>query len=63
MTIPCIVDELDDDGRAIARSKADAPDIDGLVFVEAGHGFAVGDFAEVEITASDEHDLYGRVVA
>jgi len=57
-----LVDELDDDGRAIARSKADAPDIDGLVLVEPGHGFAVGTFAEVEITGSDEHDLFGRAV-
>ncbi len=54
-----IVDGVDENGRAVARSKADAPDIDGLVFVEPGHGLAVGDSAEVEITASDEHDLYG----
>jgi ribosomal protein S12 methylthiotransferase len=56
-----IVDGIDEEGRAIARSKADAPEIDGLVFVEPGHRLNVGDLSEVEITASDEHDLYGRI--
>ncbi|MEJ2105912.1 MAG: 30S ribosomal protein S12 methylthiotransferase RimO [Acidiferrobacteraceae bacterium] len=56
-----IVDGIDEQGRAVARSRADAPEIDGLVFVESGHTLEVGDLAEVEITASDEHDLYGRI--
>jgi ribosomal protein S12 methylthiotransferase len=55
-----IVDEVNEDGSAVARTQADAPEIDGVVFVEPGHGFEVGEIAEVEISASDEHDLYGR---
>jgi len=56
-----LVDEVDEQG-ALARSAADAPEIDGLVFVDPHPSLAVGEFAEVEITHSSEHDLWGRVV-
>ena len=52
-----IVDEIDEEG-IIARSTADAPGIDGMVFIEPVEGVAVGDFMDVEITAADEHDLW-----
>lgn len=55
-----LVDEIDDDG-AIARSKADAPDIDGLVYITDGHALEVGDFAEVSIVDCDVHDLYATL--
>ena len=57
-----IVDAIDGE-LAIARSKADAPEIDGLVQVQDGReaGLAPGDFAFVRIMGSDEHDLYGEV--
>ncbi|HFD32643.1 MAG TPA: 30S ribosomal protein S12 methylthiotransferase RimO [Gammaproteobacteria bacterium] len=42
----------------IARSYADAPEIDGVVFIE-GERLESGQFAEVEITHSSEHDLWG----
>ena len=42
----------------LARSYADAPEIDGLVHVETGASLAVGEFCRVEITAADEYDLY-----
>ena len=44
-------------GEAVARSTADAPEIDGVVHV-AGGGLEPGDFADVTITASDAHDLW-----
>lgn len=58
----CIVDEIDGE-LAIARSKADAPEIDGLVQIQNGFeaGLKPGDFVDVEIMGSDEHDLYGEV--
>jgi len=56
-----LVDEVDEQG-ALARSAADAPEIDGLVFVDPHPSLAVEEFAEVEITHSSEHDLWGRVV-
>ncbi len=52
-----LVDEVDGD-RAIARSAADAPEIDGLVHVAKARGLAVGDFARVRVLQSDSHDLW-----
>jgi ribosomal protein S12 methylthiotransferase len=57
-----LVDDIDEDG-AIARSKGDAPEIDGLVYVTDGFDLAIGDFAEVEITDCDVHDLYAKLSA
>ena len=42
---------------ALARSRGDAPEIDGLVRVKRGGKLAVGEFARVKITGSDEYDL------
>jgi ribosomal protein S12 methylthiotransferase len=61
-TITVLVDEVDDDG-AIARSSADAPEIDGLVYIENGQQLSVGDFVEVKITDSDAHDLWAETVS
>ncbi len=52
-----LIEEAGADG-AIARSYADAPEIDGVVHIADGAGLAVGEFCEVEITAADEYDLY-----
>ncbi|HZV37861.1 MAG TPA: 30S ribosomal protein S12 methylthiotransferase RimO [Pseudoxanthomonas sp.] len=56
----CLVDLLED-GIAVARSKADAPEIDGLVHIQNGGelGLKPGDFVDVQIDDSDEHDLFG----
>ncbi len=56
-----LVDEIDDQG-AIARSPADAPEIDGLVFIEDGFHLQPGQFVTVEIVAADEYDLWARPV-
>ena len=59
-TLTVLVDEVDEEG-AIARSSADAPEIDGLVYIENGQQLNVGDFVEVKITDSDEHDLWAEI--
>ena len=56
-TLTVLVDEITEDGVALARSAADAPEIDGLVIVEDGADLTVGNFAEVQIIESTEHDL------
>lgn len=58
-----LVDELaeDEEGNAVAigRTKADAPEIDGVVYLEDAEGLNPGDFVEVEIYEADGHDLWG----
>ncbi len=60
----CLVDVVDGD-LAIARTRADAPEIDGVVQIQNGleAGLQPGDFVDVEILGSDEHDLYGEAIA
>ena len=58
-----LVDELveAEDGsiQAIARTKADAPEIDGVVYLDDAEGLTPGDFVDVQITDADGHDLWG----
>ena len=57
-----LIDEVDEDG-AIARSMADAPDIDGLVYIDyTEQPLQVGQFVDVKIHSSDEYDLWGSIV-
>ena len=56
-TMTVLVDEINDDG-ALARSYADAPEIDGVVIIEESAGLEVGEFATVRITGAGEHDLW-----
>lgn len=60
-TMRVLVDEVDGES-AIARSSADAPEIDGLVYVNSGQSLQVGDFADVRIADSDAHDLWAEPV-
>jgi ribosomal protein S12 methylthiotransferase len=60
-TMKVLIDEVDEEG-AIARSSADAPDIDGVVYINDGQDLEVGQFVNVLITDSDEHDLWGDIV-
>ena len=58
-TIDVLVDDVQpENDRAIARSKGDAPDIDGQVIVEGAAGISPGDIVSVVVTASDEYDLF-----
>ncbi|MEF8738204.1 MAG: 30S ribosomal protein S12 methylthiotransferase RimO [Candidatus Accumulibacter necessarius] len=58
--IEVLVDEVDEEGT-IARSSADAPEIDGLVFVNGHFDAEPGDFLRVRVVDADEHDLYAEV--
>lgn len=55
-----LVDQLDEQG-AIGRSKADAPEIDGIVQVRDVQGVAPGERISVHIESADDYDLFGRV--
>ena len=59
-TLTVLVDAIDDEGVAIARSSADAPEIDGIVYIEDGADLPIGEFASVQILESDQYDLYGE---
>ncbi len=54
-----IIDEVDEDGGATGRSQADAPEIDGHVFLRDSGGMEPGDIISVHIEDADDHDLYG----
>ena len=60
--IEVLVEEADEEG-AVARSQADAPEIDGLVHIPNGEHLEVGEFARVLVTDCDVHDLYAEAVA
>ncbi|MBI3773961.1 MAG: ribosomal protein S12 methylthiotransferase [Gammaproteobacteria bacterium] len=57
-----VVDALGADGQAIARSKGQAPEIDGVVYIEAATSARVGEHMIVEIVHTDEHDLIARPI-
>ena len=59
--IEVIVDEIDEEG-AICRTKADAPEIDGNLFIEDNfENIHVGDIVKVNVTASGDYDLWGTI--
>jgi ribosomal protein S12 methylthiotransferase len=60
-TVTVLVDEVSDTGT-LARSAADAPEIDGVVHVGRSSKLKTGDFAQVRVTRSDNHDLYAKAV-
>ncbi|MCD1125807.1 30S ribosomal protein S12 methylthiotransferase RimO [Jinshanibacter sp. LJY008] len=60
LTIPVIIDEIDEEG-AIGRSMADAPEIDGVVYLNEERQVKVGDIVQVTIENADEYDLWGSV--
>jgi ribosomal protein S12 methylthiotransferase len=59
-TLTVLVDGIDPQGVAVARSAADAPEIDGLVYVAKARKLQAGEFAQVRITRADTHDLHGE---
>ena len=62
-TTQVIVDEVDGDG-ATCRTMADAPEIDGNLFIDEGfEGLAPGDIAQVTVDEAGDYDLWGRPVA
>src|SRR5262249_15873510 len=61
-TLTVLVDSTEG-SRAIARTAADPPEIDGVVRIDNGGGLTPGTFARVLVTASHEHDLVGKLAA
>ena len=59
--LEAIIDEKNEEGY-LARSSADAPEIDGVVYVETDQVLRAGDRVAVEITDSDAYDLHGRTL-
>ena len=59
-TLAVIIDEVDEEG-AIGRSMADAPEIDGVVYLNEEKDVNVGDIVQVIIEHSDEYDLWGTI--
>jgi len=60
-SLTVLVDEVLED-QVIARSHADAPEIDGTVIIDGPWDLAPGDFIEVKVTGSAQHDLYAEPV-
>jgi ribosomal protein S12 methylthiotransferase len=62
-TLEVIIDTIEDDG-VVGRSQADAPEIDGNVYLDLddAEGLSPGDIVQVEIDEADEYDLWGSVV-
>ena len=58
-TLDVIIDAVDEEGGATGRSYADAPEIDGEVFLRDAASVRLGDIVPVIIEDADEHDLYG----
>lgn len=59
--LKCIIDRKEGEFY-IGRTEFDSPEVDGEVLITAENELAPGDFIDVEITAAEEFDLYGRVV-
>mgnify|MGYP003111814773 FL=1 len=60
-TIDVLIDEVDEEG-AIGRSKADAPEIDGMVYLNDETDLVPGQIVQAAVEHADEHDLWGRLV-
>jgi ribosomal protein S12 methylthiotransferase len=56
-----LIDEVVEEG-AVGRTYSDAPEIDGLVFIDGATHLSVGEFVEVQIEEADEHDLWAHLV-
>lgn len=58
-----LIDEFDaEEGVAIGRTMADAPEIDGLVYIDDADHSVVGQIVKVQIEEADVYDLYGRLI-
>ena len=61
-TMTVLVDSYSEEGLTLARSKADAPEIDGEVILDGFENVDIGDFVDVEIVAATEHDLIAKPI-
>lgn len=62
-TLNVIVDNIDEDGVAICRTKADAPEIDGNLFIDENTDkVKIGDIIAVKVDEASEYDLWGQII-
>lgn len=59
--LPCIVESLDPDGRITGRTYRDAPEIDGLIYIDTEKVLYPGDIELVKVTNADAYDLFGTI--
>jgi len=59
--IPCIVEQILEDGTAVLRSYRDAPDVDGLVYAKTSEILVPGDIWDVKVTGFSDYDLFGEI--
>lgn len=59
--LPCIIEAITTEGQVVARSYADAPEVDGVVYIQTDKILVPGDIEQVKITGCDEYDLYGEL--
>ena len=55
-----LVDDIRNDGTAIARTRGDAPEIDGHIFLKGFTGLKAGDRVKAKVTRADAYDLWGE---
>jgi len=60
-TLPVLIDEVDEEG-AIGRTQGDAPEIDGMVYLNEEYGVSPGEIVDVKIENADEYDLWGETM-
>ena len=59
--LPCIIEEIHQNGKIIARSYKDAPEVDGLVYIESSEYLTPGEIVNVKIINSTCYDLIGVI--
>jgi len=59
--IPVLIESIISNGQIIARSYRDAPEIDGLVFIESEKILSPGDIEMAEVYAASEYDLFAKI--
>lgn len=59
--IDVLIDEVSDEG-IVGRTSADAPEIDGCIYVDTERTLKPGDIVKVRVTEADEYDLWGEAV-
>ena len=63
LTLDVIVDNIDEDGVATCRTKADAPEIDGNLFIDENtNAIKVGQIVTVKVDEASEYDLWGQII-
>ena len=61
--IPCIIEAITQDGYVVGRTYRDAPEIDGMVFIETGEELPMpGDIVNVKITSAEAYDMWGDLI-